>query len=804
LPVFAIILLGGVFFYVKDVVAASANPLGWIGGIAFDGIKSMAFSFIWLIFWIIGKLLAALIIALDTFSRIPVYPKTGVPVVEEIWKIMRDMANMAFIVALVIAAFATIFNTFSSSMAFFKGMNWQQTLVKLLISAVLINFSLTLGVLVLDIAQVPTNMLLRSMGDIAGNLGNGLNPSQFMVGSIGDANGVANLTGVFDKAGGALDATGGALISLIFGIVLLGSFLVCIFTGIAFIIYRIPMIWMLLMFSPLIWVARIFPGGEKSFSDWWSKLIGWAFFLPYYFFFVYLALYLLGNQDRIMKAITLNTNTTVYGPDISVQLIFFYAIVNIILMGGTKMAISWSQSTGAAGKKFFDWTDKAAKRSIPMLGSVESIKKAGTQRFEEIQKKGLPGRFSMLYGGDAAITQRDAYWAKKLGVSGAGPKYQRLLTDKASEEFKLIEEQFDLGKLNTDQVYNLAKNSKATDAKGLAYRKMAAKVGKLDNALFIETLTQLKDNPAAIKDFMSSAKESKFRNISADDIARMAAGADGVTEDGKAFDYSMLRENGNYAPMRRDLYKHLQSDTKNLSKLEDGQIKEALAVFGGDTTADGFAFMKDLGKARPDYGYTYKINTDVKRDEAIKKYNDKHAGGYQIRLGQPLSQDDAKRLKTDHYVGALGELKDIANLPFKKIWDTEEFQAAMVIKYASGSSKSATSSLNNLENLCRAVTDSGDKIRILDLIRQRVDAKRNSIGSANEYPDPGRGLENQMPGGQQEEDEPEEDMIDDTDANQGGDTPLTASGVSARNQKPRIITADLNQNNVIDLRDKEK
>jgi len=785
--VFAIILLGCIFFYAKDAVA-SANPLEWIGGIAFDGIKSMAFGFIWLIFWIIGKLLAALIIALDTFSRIPVYPKAGVPVVEEIWKIMRDMANMAFIVALVVAAFATIFNTFSSSLAFFKGMNWQQTLVKLLISAVLINFSLTLGVLVLDIAQVPTNMLLKSMGDIAGNLGSGLNPSQFMVGNISDANGVANLTGVFDKAGGAMDATGGALVSLIFGIILLGAFLTCIFTGIAFIIYRIPVIWMLLMFSPLIWVARIFPGGEKSFSEWWSKLIGWAFFLPYYFFFVYLALYLLGNQDRIMKAITLNTNTAVYGPDISVQLIFFYTVVCIILMGGTKMAISWSQSTGAAGKKFFDWADKAAKRSIPMLGSVESIKKAGTQRFEEIQKKGLPGRFSMLYGGDAAITQRDAYWAKKLGVSGAGPKYQRLLTDKASEEFKLIEEQFDLGKLDTNQIYNLAKNSKATDAKGLAYRKMAAKVGKLDNALFTDTLIQLKDNPAAIKDFMSSAKESKFRNISADDMARMAAGAKGITKDGKAFDYSMLKD-GAYMPMRRDLYKHLQSDTKNLAKLEKGQIEEALSVFGGDTTADGFAFMKDLSKARPDYGYTYKVNTDIKRDEAIRKYNEKHPGN-QIQLGQPLSEDDDKRLRTDHYVGALGDLKDIANLPFKDVWNTEEFKAAMIIKYSSGKTSSTNKALDNLENFCRAAPDQAEKIDVLSSIRNGIQEVWERRGPTQNPNDLNLDMDNDDDG----------DTVDLADDN----GPPTASGVSARNQKPRIVTADLNQNNIIDLRDKKE
>ena len=471
----------------------------------------MAFGFIWLIFWIIGKLLAALIIALDTFSRIPVYPKAGVPVVEEIWKIMRDMANMAFIVALVVAAFATIFNTFSSSLAFFKGMNWQQTLVKLLISAVLINFSLTLGVLVLDIAQVPTNMLLKSMGDIAGNLGSGLNPSQFMVGNISDANGVANLTGVFDKAGGAMDATGGALVSLIFGIILLGAFLTCIFTGIAFIIYRIPMIWMLLMFSPLIWVARIFPGGEKSFSEWWSKLIGWAFFLPYYFFFVYLALYLLGNQDRIMKAITLNTNTAVYGPDISVQLIFFYTVVCIILMGGTKMAISWSQSTGAAGKKFFDWADKAAKR-MPGLNYLEATKGALKAKGEQIQKEGFRGRWTgKLYGGDLAQEKKEAKMKDMLGVgdktasSGILQKDVNLLKGRYKNE-------------SSDRLDQIIKSGSANER--IAAMEVKRSRGELDAAGTQKLYGAYRaQSPQAAKDF---ALRENYAKMSAEERAEFA------------------------------------------------------------------------------------------------------------------------------------------------------------------------------------------------------------------------------------------------------------------------------------------
>jgi hypothetical protein len=501
LSVFAIIFLGGVFFYAHRVYAWD---LFGIETFTYTAVTTLANGFIYYLFTLIGKILASMISVLDTFSRFPVYPKAGVPVVIEVWKIMRDMANMVFIVALVVAAFATIFDTFASSMSFFKGMNWQQTLVKLLISAVLINFSLTLGVLVLDIAQVPTNMLLKSMGDIAGNLGAGLNVSAFITDTGGGAS----------KIGGAFDATGGATVSLIFGIVMLGAFLVCILTGLMFIVYRIPMIWMLLMFSPLIWIARIFPQGEKSFSEWWSKLIGWAFFLPYYFFFVYLALYLLGNQDKIMEAVMVNMSSTPYGvsnPGISVQLIFFYTLVCIILMGGTKMAVSWANNTGAVSKGFFAWADKSIKRVTPGLNYLEASRVALKAKGEQIAKEGLRGRWtSKIYGGDLAQEKKEAQMKDAFRVGdrdaskGVLQKDVNLLKGRYKNESKEKLEQLsesgtanqriaslevlrsrgELGANGTRQLYDQYAKQSPQAAKDFAMRENYAKMNAEERAMF--------------------------------------------------------------------------------------------------------------------------------------------------------------------------------------------------------------------------------------------------------------------------------------------------------------------------------
>ena len=135
-------------------------------------------------------------------------------------------------------------------------------------------------------------------------------------------------------------------------------------------------------------------------------------------------------------------------------------------------------------------------------------------------------------------------------------------------------------------------------------------------------------------------------------------------------------------------------------------------------------------------------------------------------------------------------MKDIANLPFKDVWNTEEFKAAMIIKYSSGKTSSTNKALDNLENFCRAAPDQAEKIDVLSSIRNGIQEVWERRGPTQNPNDLNLDMDNDDDG----------DTVDLADDN----GPPTASGVSARNQKPRIVTADLNQNNIIDLRDKKE
>src|SRR3990167_9519036 len=114
---------------------------------------------LFLTFTFVGHVISALSLGLYYVVNIPVYPEGGLAVIDESWKIMRNFANMFFIVALIVMAFATIF-----SISRYEA---RTLFPKFLISALLINFSLVLGTIVIDASQVLTNTFLIPIGDIS-------------------------------------------------------------------------------------------------------------------------------------------------------------------------------------------------------------------------------------------------------------------------------------------------------------------------------------------------------------------------------------------------------------------------------------------------------------------------------------------------------------------------------------------------------------------------------------------------------------------------------------------------------------
>src|SRR3989344_2368562 len=110
----------------------------------------------------LGSILAAIMGAFDWIltKSIGFY---DVPVVNAGWVIMRDFANMFFIVALIIMAFATIFEVSKYS---FSAM-----IVRFILTAVLINFSLPLSKLFLQFSDQLSHVFITALGSVANQLG---------------------------------------------------------------------------------------------------------------------------------------------------------------------------------------------------------------------------------------------------------------------------------------------------------------------------------------------------------------------------------------------------------------------------------------------------------------------------------------------------------------------------------------------------------------------------------------------------------------------------------------------------------
>ncbi|MBI2064175.1 MAG: hypothetical protein HYT66_00470 [Candidatus Yanofskybacteria bacterium] len=363
-----------------------------IESIAANAVSSVFGWLIFLMFSAVGKLIALLATGLYYVINIPVYPDGGVAVIDESWKIMRNFANMFFIIALIVMAFATIFNiTKYEARTLFP---------KFLISALLINFSLVLGVSVIDASQILSNTFLVSIGDMSDRLGQGLVNSLPMRADQISANTVAN----------ALDgAVFGTIITLIFSVVLLFTFAFSLLTAFLFALIRIPILWALLVVSPIAWILNVFPAGQGTYKKWWKLFIGWNMFLPIFLFFLYFGLYFLQSQGDVLSKIAAQTaNQPLGGSSFTLQILFYYVLAAIFLIGGTITAMKASMFSGTGVVGVAKWSRGVAARRLGLTAAGRAAK----GRYEEYKE----GRQAQVERGTARF--RDIIGGVTFGRRG--------------------------------------------------------------------------------------------------------------------------------------------------------------------------------------------------------------------------------------------------------------------------------------------------------------------------------------------------------------------------------------------------
>lgn len=239
------------------------------------------------------------------------------PTVTTGFSVALSLANLGFVLAIIIIAIATILHRETYGI---KKLLW-----KLVVMAILVNFGLVVTSPIVGFANQMTDYFVNAAGGGALNENGAANYLGFvnnLTGAfapqslsqppvtanaadkmqtlcsaatygLGNVFGACNaLAQIVTGQNASTNGTGDfwrALMSLVFGAIFSGVVALTFLAIAALLLVRYVWLGILLVTLPLAWLMWIFPKYSNLFSKWWTDFIKWAFFPPAAIFFIYLA-----------------------------------------------------------------------------------------------------------------------------------------------------------------------------------------------------------------------------------------------------------------------------------------------------------------------------------------------------------------------------------------------------------------------------------------------------------------------------------------------------------------------------------
>lgn len=206
-------------------------------------------------------------------------------VINNMWSLVRDICNLAFIFAFIFLGIQTIVDINNPPP--------KRTIASIIIGALLINFSLFFVKFIIDFSNFTAAKIYFGMF----KSGTDPNLSYAVMNALGITSFFAkvppdqfkNATGI----GAIAFILMGAIFLIIAGFVFAASAVLLITRFVSFI--------MLMVFSPLLFAATLFPKTKHYAEEMWSKLISQAFFAPAYFFLIFVSIKVLESTTRLMR-----------------------------------------------------------------------------------------------------------------------------------------------------------------------------------------------------------------------------------------------------------------------------------------------------------------------------------------------------------------------------------------------------------------------------------------------------------------------------------------------------------------------
>lgn len=231
----------------------SMGPLGWLVCPATGKISEA-------VDWLYDKIEEVLVIN-------PVEMKDGAPIYE-IWKYMRGITNIVFIIFLIVMVYSQITGLGISNYGLKK------TLPKLIVGAILVNLSFVICSLAVDASNVIGNGLRNIFTTIGENAAGTMEFSRVNMSQIYSGLGGSLAGGMLAGAVALETGTIWMLIPTVLGAI------VAVAIGLITIALRQAVVALLIMIAPLAVVAYILPNTEQWFKKWRQLLFKMLVFYP--------------------------------------------------------------------------------------------------------------------------------------------------------------------------------------------------------------------------------------------------------------------------------------------------------------------------------------------------------------------------------------------------------------------------------------------------------------------------------------------------------------------------------------------
>jgi len=597
-----------------------------LSGAALWGIGTVVKGVIYLAFlggavYFIGKISVFFGEIIDSLAAFPNFI-LDLQIITSIWTLARDFVNLFFILILIIIAFATIFNRP-------QGYRASELLPKLIIAALLVNFSLVITQTVIEFLYTPAPIFINGLGgaNFTGKIADALRLHDFLT--------FRNLS--LQSLSVSLPqylATGG-LIYILAGIV---ADIVLIWVGLILLI-RLPMLIGLAVVSPITWLAYSFPKMQSFWDDWWCKLLYWSLIPTFLFGVIYFSLLINQSLETIQIS---SVPLKLIGISLDQFIILF--VTATLLIGGLWWVNNFLSKTaclagynlanatfgrvrgwfwGASG-----WTAGKAARGGQGLYKATGIPGAAEGLRERIAEEGI-GRLKWFSGAErkireARLEDRFAGWAgleprskaQTDTIEQAG-KTEKDIENRLKQARTPLEEKELIDKLKTAAEEGARKGTKNPET--IAAINALAKRGQLDKDLFDKAVENFKDMPLVLSKVFSEWKEGKFGGISTEQFLEIMRDKDNkLNLDSRRIMYSFAASDDGMAIARNMKQEDFGTGAQLLGR--NSRAGRDYFKFWGDFSPTYVAKYRFDHKEEEDSEYQEKIET---LQDAIKAQMEK-------------------------------------------------------------------------------------------------------------------------------------------------------------------------------------